>query len=246
MTRQKKGLPIDRSTVKKAVMTTPFGIGVEKIAEYLEETKFARKMKEKGSVVPRASVCMYLARRLVNCIRETMEPGDKLKRWLQEIATAIGAQGQPIRWKVPSGFPVVVAEWERMTTIIAKGRMGMTIFRIKKPFKISVKEQKKKIAPNFVHSFDAAHLALTIKRLALKEGLQHFGVVHGCDVETLNRVLREEFVRIYSKDVLQEFYDEQLEALAKSKNGSGIVLPAPPKRGDFDIKEVLNSTYFFS
>src|SRR5690349_12375889 len=36
--------------------------------------------------------------------------------------------------------------------------------------------------------------------------------VHACDVDLLNRVLREEFVRIYSEPVLQNFLDQQRKA----------------------------------
>jgi DNA-directed RNA polymerase len=36
--------------------------------------------------------------------------------------------------------------------------------------------------------------------------------VHACDVDLLNRILREEFVRIYSEPVLQNFLNEQKQA----------------------------------
>ena len=53
-------------------------------------------------------------------------------------------------------------------------------------------------------------------------------------------ILREEFVRIYSEPVLQNFLDQQRKA------HPGIALPDPPKTGDLDIRQVLSSPYFFA
>jgi DNA-directed RNA polymerase len=62
--------------------------------------------------------------------------------------------------------------------------------------------------------------------------------VHACDVEPLNRVLREEFVGIYSEPVLQNFIEQQRKA------HPGIELPDPPKAGNLDIRQVLESLTF--
>jgi DNA-dependent RNA polymerase len=48
--------------------------------------------------------------------------------------------------------------------------------------------------------------------------------VHACNVDLLNRVvMREEFVRIYSEPVLQNFLDQQRKAHRR------ISLPDPPR-----------------
>jgi DNA-directed RNA polymerase, mitochondrial len=64
--------------------------------------------------------------------------------------------------------------------------------------------------------------------------------VHACDVDPMNRILREEFVRIYSEPVLQNFIDQQRKAYP------GLSLPDPPQTGDLDIRQVLESPYFFA
>ena len=56
----------------------------------------------------------------------------------------------------------------------------------------------------------------------------------------LHRILREEFVRIYSEPVLQNFIDQQRQAHPR------IELPDPPPTGDLDIRQVLESPYFFA
>jgi DNA-directed RNA polymerase len=77
------------------------------------------------------------------------------------------------------------------------------------------------------------------------EGIRRFEMVHdsygvhACDVDLLNRALREEFVRIYSEPVLQNFLDQE------RKPHPGISLPDPPQAGDLDIQQVFSSPYFF-
>jgi DNA-directed RNA polymerase len=66
-----------------------------------------------------------------------------------------------------------------------------------------------------------------------------FGV-HAADIDLLNRVLREEFVRIYSEPVLVNFLREQLLA------NPDMFLPALPPPGNLDIRQVIESPYFFA
>ncbi len=66
-----------------------------------------------------------------------------------------------------------------------------------------------------------------------------FGV-HACDVDHLNRILREEFVRIYSEPILQNFLN-QLRAA-----NPDLELPDLPPVGNLDIRQVLSSPYFFA
>ena len=92
---------------------------------------------------------------------------------------------------------------------------------------------------------DAAHMMRTINRL-YAEGIRHFAMVHdsygvhACDVDLLNRILREEFVRIYSEPVLQNFLNEQRQA------NPDLELPELPPTGNLDIREVIESPYFFA
>ena len=108
-----------------------------------------------------------------------------------------------------------------------------------------MRKQADGIVAHLVHSFDAAHMMLTVNRLHA-EGVHHFAMVHDSfgvhagDIDLLNRVLREEFVRIYSEPVLPNFLREQLRA------NPDMALPAPPRAGNLDIRQVLSSPYFFA
>jgi DNA-directed RNA polymerase len=61
--------------------------------------------------------------------------------------------------------------------------------------------------------------------------------VHACDLDLLNRILREEFVRIYSEPVLQNFLKEQRQTNPE------LELPEPPQAGNLDIRGVIESPY---
>ena len=55
----------------------------------------------------------------------------------------------------------------------------------------------------------------------------------------LHKIVREEFVKIHRRNLLQEFKDEVEERL-------GVDLPDYPEQGDFDVTQVLDSPYAFS
>jgi DNA-directed RNA polymerase, mitochondrial len=85
---------------------------------------------------------------------------------------------------------------------------------------------------------------LTVNRLH-SYGLRHFAMVHdsfgvhASDVDLLNRVLREEFVGMYSEPVMSNFFMELLKS-------SPVALPSLPEPGTLDIRQVLDSAYCFA
>src|SRR2546422_791407 len=111
--------------------------------------------------------------------------------------------------------------------------------------KIDLRKQADGIVAHLVHSLDAAHMMLTLNRLQT-EGIHHFAIVHdsfgvhASDIDFLNRALREEFVRIYSEPVLQNFLKEQRDA------HPDVDLPELPEAGNLDIRQVISSPYFFA
>jgi DNA-directed RNA polymerase len=200
-----------------------------------------------GLWLDRASreLARYLVPLLNNAIKDTCRAHGMIAEWLREVVGVLAQKGEPIRWESPTGFPVAQAEW-----IYPKRRMGSArhgrhkLSDTSQPGRIDENAQKRGIVPNFVHSFDAAHMMLTVNALH-SNGLEHFAVVHdsyavhACDVDALNRALRDAFVGIYQKDVLQGLYDRQRETSPE--------IPRPPQRGTkLDIRSVLQSDYFFS
>lgn len=63
---------------------------------------------------------------------------------------------------------------------------------------------------------------------------------HPSDIDLLNRYIREEFVKLYSEPLLENLLRNFKSSFPELK------FPDIPQRGTLDLKEVLNSTYFFS
>lgn len=117
--------------------------------------------------------------------------------------------------------------------------------------------------PNFIHSLDATHMFRTALA-CYKEDLT-FASVHDCfwshaaTIPKMNRILREEFVAMHTEPILQRLRQEFLNLYKnykvpvvlkspedKRKVWRNVYIPPLPERGEFDLKNVLESDYFFS
>lgn len=112
---------------------------------------------------------------------------------------------------------------------------------------VAKKKQTQGIAPNFIHSMDAAHLQLSIN-MCLDKGIHHFSMIHDsyatspAQADTLFHTVREAFVKMYEEnDVLQNFYEDMKTAVGAQDKP----LPCPPSEGKLDIRQVLDSLYVF-
>jgi DNA-directed RNA polymerase len=165
--------------------------------------------------------------------------------WIQKVASTLAKAGEPLIWSAPTGFPVYQGN-NKIKTRRIRTHLGGDIQMQIGDFtdELDPRRQASGAAPNFVHSFDAAHLLLAILRAAAS-GLISFAVIHdsygtyAAETDTLHRVIREAFVEMYEGiDTLGDFHKQQMER-------TGIDLPPPPPLGDLDIREVLTSPFFF-
>ena len=80
--------------------------------------------------------------------------------------------------------------------------------------------------------------------MCVKAGVESFQMIHDSygthahNTPILADLLRKAFVKLYQEfDPLEEFRQAALEVVDQ--------VPNPPKRGELDITEVLDSKYFF-
>lgn len=230
---------IDRSLVKHATMTTPYGVTRGTIYKQLLETK---PVKDCGDPKECAK---YLAQVLEECIPEVAVEAGNIMKWLRSVARVLAKADRGMIWTTPTGFRVVHEPREPKTARIVTSDRTFVVYQEDETRKIDLRKQVDGIVAHLVHSLDAAHMMLTINRLHA-EGVRHFAMVHdsfgvhASDIDCLNRALREEFVRIYSKPVLQNFLNEQREA------HPDVDLPELPQTGNLDICKVISSPYFFA
>lgn len=228
---------VDRKTVKRAVMTTPYGVTVRGIRDQLLADELVPNNDGK------------LADYMRDCIAEALEgtvvAAKQIMGWLQDTASKLGKAGLPLRWETPSGSACEQAY--RSTTSTQLRTLCGSLSFLEQDAKSTLRPAKQALAsaPNIIHSFDAAHLAMTVVAAA-DRGVSHFAVIHdsfathAANTQVLVSCLREQFVDIYQTDWLTRLY-QGFKAYAPN-----VAIDLPPARGGFDIQEVLNSDFFFS
>lgn len=170
--------------------------------------------------------------------REAM---DWLKKGARAIIKGMGENVEPvIRWDTPSGFPAAQAYFEAKVHRIDTRLHGTVRIRVlSETDDADPVKHASGLAPNFVHSMDAAHLHLTTAAAAehgLSLAMIHddYGT-HAADAQKLYSIIRRQFVHMYAEhDPVKDLRERYP------------VLPEPPSRGGLDIHEVLKSDYFFS
>ena len=244
-----------RDLVKRPVMTLPYGCtkkGIEnQIMEDLVRPAYA---KSKIPVFPGDRTGWahvgWIAGIVWDAMGAVVIASRAAMTWLQELALSAARDNRGLIWTTPLGFPV--RHYETRTRIrkivsLFNGRMLKLKLRLDTPA-IDGQRMKNGIAPHFVHSLDASHLYMTVAACVEQAGITSFAAVHdsfgthAADVEALSRILREQFVRLYTDfDPLKDLAME-----ARALLGDRAYIPPFPRKGDLEIERVLESWYFFA
>lgn len=241
---------IDRKITKRPVMVLPYGgtriSCMDYVRQAVKEKIAAGQENPFGDQLQPATT--MLASVVWDAIGDVVVAARSAMQWLQSAARAATAAGIPCSWVTPSGFPAHQEYREVSARRIRTRLRGVTI----KPLDygetdaLDRSKQSLGISPNFVHSMDAAALALTICG-CLDVGITSFAMIHdsygtvAADTDLLAATLREEFVRMYEQhDVLAEFRDHLLAQCPT------LELPPLPEKGSLDISLVRQSPYFFA
>lgn len=238
---------INRKVVKRSVMTTPYGVTLMSATDYIVEDylsdpevshPFDKTEWKKASRVLMKAVWPAIGDVVVKG-REAM---DWLKKGARLIIKTMPADMEPtIKWDTPSGFPASQAYFESQEHRINTRLHGVVKIKVFSEIdEASVTKHASGLAPNFVHSMDAAHLHLVTNAAGLR-GITALAMIHddygthAADSQTLFEIIRKEFVAMYDmNDPIADF------------SARYPVLPKPPGKGSLDIREVLKSEYFFS
>lgn len=237
---------VARGVVKRSVMTTPYGVTKRSAIDYVVEDSLKKgevTCFEKAEFMRAASVLMDA---VWPAIGDVVVKGRECMDWLRKSARAVIKTLDPdgdlvITWVSPSGFPACQAYFEEEVHRIHT--------RLSGPAKIRVLSEKDEadlnrhangLAPNFVHSMDAAHLHLTTSE-CLRRGIDALAMIHddygthAANAQTLYEIIREQFVLMYEQHDPVKDFEKRYPCV-----------PKPPTRGGLDIREVLQSRYFFS
>lgn len=259
LTRHAETGIVDRKLVKRPCLTYGYGSGrfgfAEQIAEYLRSLEAWPEIREHFSLPDADGVlksktgaaASLLARLIWESLQEDVAvSAHTIMSWLHACAKGIPT---PIEWVTPVGFPVrqdyFAAKAFKAQTVLYGRAISLNCRR--DTAKVDRRRSRQALPPNVIHSLDAAHLFRTVNALA-DNGVTSVSTVHdsfavcAADSATLARVLREEFIRLYTeRDVLADLH-RQLAAQWPDPRQC----PDPPAKGTLDLHGILDQPYFFS
>jgi DNA-directed RNA polymerase len=179
-------------------------------------------------------------------IGDVIVKGRQAMTWLKRAGRAIAKDlpkedGVSICWQVPSGFVAVQAYPAYEVTRVVSKLFGATSLKVASAVPgADVSKHAAGMAPNFVHSLDAAHLHLTTAACRAK-GVKDFAMVHddfgvhAAHTQVLYDTLREEFRKMYTDfDPVADFHKRYP------------IAGDPPAKGTLDVSLVTKSEFFFS
>ncbi|MHA6903319.1 DNA-directed RNA polymerase [Ralstonia syzygii subsp. celebesensis] len=233
---------MNRKLVKRSVMTLPYGSTRYSCAEFIVDDYLRKDEAKEFDKLEYSLAANFLSYVVWESIGEVVIAASQAMDWLQRSAHALIRGGnQQIEWVTPSGFPVVQV-YQELEIIRARSLLlgGMTVKVATTGEHPSVKRHKNGMAPNFVHSMDAAHLVLTT--IACRDaGVESLAMIHddygthAADAGKLFKLIRETFVRMYEEN-------NPILDFATGRDG----LPPAPAPGELDLQEVLESQFFFA
>jgi DNA-directed RNA polymerase len=229
---------IDRKLCKRGTMTYVYGVTKQGLNDSLIEDGLCDWAED------RFSASRQIGKLIWQGILANITGAAEGMNWLKELAKKANKRNILLEWRTPSGFHVVHPysgiKSERVMCMASE--VGFMTYN---PDGVIRKhKQINGIAPNTVHSLDAAHLTMTVVA-GIALGITHWMMIHdsfgthACDCDNLVRILKEEFVKLYSIDVLDSLR-QQAEAQCQC------LMPPPPEKGTFDLEDVYESEYIFS
>ncbi len=230
-----KDLKVRRKITKRPTMTSaygavPYGMGQQvwddtrTINEYL-----GRQEKLWASMLGRE---LHAA-----CYEDLKGPGGLLKLF-EQVADQYNEKHEYMAWKSPvTNFPVV-QNYRQPTSNRTWLSYGDARFHVVvenwEESTLDKDSQKLGASPNIVHSLDAVHMAMVVHAANFDVAAIHdsWGTTAG-SMGKLFTLVREKFVELYEADPLKHVLTQL---------GCASMLP---KRGNLDIKKVLESDFCF-
>ena len=147
-------------------------------------------------------------------------------------------KGKSFTWKTPTGDSIHINKVSQATTVIKTSEMGEKTIPLDQVSAPKMSQMKGSLAPDFVHSYDAAVL-----KSSFVDWHKPLAVIHDCikvlpnDMDHAIERIRNGFRKVCDGDPLARFADDlgvSAEQLPRLKQGTA------------NLDEVLASTYMFN
>lgn len=212
---------ISRKLVKQTVMTSVYGVTY--VGARAQITKRLKEIEFDEDAVSNCS--KYLTEKVFKAIRELFDGAHAIQDWLALAAKRIsksirldvdveegGEFISSVIWTSPLGLPVVQPYRSLKTKSV---KTNMQTFVIQDPYgvkKVDGRKQANGFPPNFIHSLDATHMLLSVNKCS-EFGLSFSSVhdsywTHACDIDIMNKVLREEFINLHQNNLIEKLKGE--------------------------------------
>ncbi|KAI8980813.1 hypothetical protein BDB01DRAFT_906773 [Pilobolus umbonatus] len=144
-------------------------------------------------------------------------------------------QMSSVIWTTPLGLPIVQPYRRSGKKQVAT--LLQTIF-IEDPDAsrpVNSLKQSTAFPPNFIHSLDATHMLMSAVACH-KKGMTFASVhdsywTHACDVDSMNEVIRDQFIELHSQPIMENLLNEFKERYKNFR--VPVSTPIDPKTGDF-------------
>lgn len=121
---------------------------------------------------------------------------------------------KPMMWTSMSGFPVIQLYKHTKQKALPTSLQSIVINKPSKIASIDVRKQLNAVAPNFIHSVDSIHMLMTC--ITANHNEIPFISVHDsfwtlpCDVDRLSKIIRKEFVRLHTSDIIENLRNDMM------------------------------------
>jgi DNA-directed RNA polymerase len=249
---------------KRKFAKVPVGKTAQIVEKLKERGKSGRGAKYLAAAVTaslrgRAPKRKY--RRIIRQVAGHTPECNEVLRFLRHIARVYVKYGKQMRWDTLCGLPVInsyyLPDEQTITTSTLALRKDKQTgerkkVRVRKRMKrvvgdkddIDKKGAIKGAAPNFVHSIDACFLHMVANACAA-EGIPLLPI-HDCFstlapfAARLNRILREQFIKLHEHDWLADVLERARQELRKDAE-----LPKPLPTGPLELNQVLDAPDMF-
>jgi DNA-directed RNA polymerase len=238
---------IDRGVVKRTVMTSVYGVTYIGARQQIQE-KIEEKLEEKGYDIDDMerevfSAAGYVATVTMEVMGDLFQGAKKTKTWLADCARLISQQGHPVAWISPIGVPAIQPYRQRRPRTVVTVMQSVTVVDENDDLQVHKSRQCTAFPPNYIHSLDSSHMLMTALEMD-RRGLTFSAVhdsfwTHACDIDEMNEALRDSFIELYSKPLLQDLKESW------ELRYPDLIFPDIPELGNLDLNEVKSATYFF-
>src|SRR5690554_3323494 len=235
---------ITRKLTKRSVMTLPYGSTRFSCADFIQTDYLRLGLAPEIAKDKYQEASTWLSYRLWEAIGQVVIRGQGVMAWLQQAARLIvEQQHDEVAWTTPNGFRVrqryaAVRKLRLVSRLHGSTQIKISMNEYDED-KVDGRRHIQGIAPNFVHSLDAAHMQRAIARCQ-EAGITALAMIHddygttADRTEALYHIIREEFVSLYTrhsplKELAREYDLDPFEDL-----------------GTLNVEEVLVSPHFFS